>query len=242
MNLPALLALLVVVGLPSVGSAQTADAPAPSSQATPPPLLTAPPETPPEEQAPAMQQAPADRPLRGQLLPPKWQSPRPDYTVTRALVGTLLGTLAGTGGLIGGFLVGMALEQDCNPFDDVCSAQELFVHTAPALITTGLLSSLAVYGIGRVLHGEGAFSTTLWGGFLGTGLGALLMVATQSYGGLVLIPPLAAIGAVIAFELSDSAWEKEQAEARGRGASVQWVPVVGMTAGGSVVGGLAGRF
>lgn len=241
MNLPALLALLVVVGLPAVGNAQTADAPDPSSQATPPPLLTAPPEAPPAEQPPAVQQAPEDRPLRGQLLPPEWRPSRPNYFAPRVLAGTLLGTMAGAGGLVGGFLVGLALERDCNPFDDVCSADEIFVQTAPALIAAGLLSSLTVYGIGSALYGEGSLSTTLWGGSLGAGIGALLMVATQSYGGIILIPPLTAIGALIAYELSDTAWEKEQAQARG-GASVQLVPVVSMTRGGGVLGGLAGRF
>ncbi|KFE69620.1 hypothetical protein [Hyalangium minutum] len=243
MNLLALLTLLVVVGLPAVGNAQAADAPATSSQpATAPPLITAPPEAAPAEQTSPAEQAPSDRPLRGHLLPPEWQSRRPNYFVPRVLAGTVLGTLAGTGGLIGGFLIGLALEKDCNPFDDVCSSDEIFVQTAPALLATGLLSSLTVYGIGSALHGEGALSTTLWGGFAGTGLGALLMVATQSYGGIVLIPPLAAIGALVAYELSDSEWEREQVKARLGGTSVQLVPVVGVTQGGGVLGGLAGRF
>jgi hypothetical protein len=241
MNLPVLLTLLVVVGLPMVGNAQAADAPAPASEATtPPPLITAPPVTPPAEQEPAAEQAPSDRPWRGQLLPPEWKPDRPNYTVPRVLAGTLLGTLAGTGGLIGGFLIGVSLTPDCDPFDDVCSSDEIFLQSMPALITTGLLSSLAVYGINSVLYGHGALTTTMWGAFLGTGAGALLMVASQSYAGLVLIPPAAAIGAIIAYELSDTEWEKEQVKAHG--ARVQLVPVVGMTQGGGVLGGLAGRF
>lgn len=243
MNLPALLALLVVVGLPSVGNAQAADAPAPSSQAEPsPPLITSPPEPSPAEQAPAAEQAPSDRPFKAQLLPPEWQKRRPNYFAPRILAGTVLGTLAGTGGLVGGFLIGLELEPDCDPFDYVCSDGEFFVQSTPAVLATGLLSSLAVYGIGSALHGEGALIPTLWGGYTGTALGTLMAVAVHSYGALLLIPSMATLGALIAYELSDSKWEQEQAKARLGGASVQLVPVVGMTQGGGVLGGLAGRF
>ena len=237
MNLLAPLALLFVVGLPALGNAQAADAPAPSPQATtPPPLVTVPPESPPATQEPA------PPPFRGQLLPPEWKSPRPNYFAPRLLAGTFLGTLAGAGGLVGGFLIGLDLADDCDPFDDVCSTDEIFVQMAPALLGAGALSSLVVYGMGSVLHGEGALSTTMLGGFAGTGLGALLTFATRSYDAILLIPPLAAVGALVSYEISDSDWEREQAKARLGGASVQFTPVVGVTPGGGVLGGLIGRF
>lgn len=225
MNLLARIALLLVVGVPTLGSAQPEDAPAPSAEVTtPPPLLTAPPDS------PLAAQEPAPPPFRGGLLPPQWKSPRPNYFVPRLLAGTFLGTLAGVGGLIGGFIIGLQLEQGCNPFDDVCSGDEMLVQAAPALLATGALPSLVVYGLGSALHGEGALSTTLLGGFAGTGLGALLSVALGSYAGLLAIPVLAAAGAVIAYEISDA------------GSRVQWTPVVGVTPGGGVLGGLIGRF
>lgn len=232
MNLLARLALFLVVGLPALGSAQASDAPA----SPPPPLATAPPELPPAAQEPAPPS------FQGELIPRQWQSPRPDYSVPRILAGTFLGTLAGAGGMVGGFLLGMELEKDCNPFDDVCSSDEILVQTAPAALATGLLSSLVVYGMGSALHGEGALSTTMVGGSVGTGLGLLLSVAAQSYAGILLIPPLAALGAAIAYELSDSAWEREHARARLGSTPLQWTPVVSITPGGGMLGGLVGRF
>ena len=69
---------------------------------------------------------------------------------------------------------------------------------------------MVVYGMGSALYGEGALTTTLLGGFAGTGLGALLSVGVGSYGAILAIPPLAAVGALIAYEISDSSWEREQ--------------------------------
>jgi hypothetical protein len=144
--------------------------------------------------------------------------------------------------MVGGFLIGLQLEQDCNPFDDVCSSDEILVQTVPALLATGALSSLVVYGMGSALYGEGTLPTTLLGGFAGTTLGALLSIAVRSYGAILVIPPLAAVGALIAYEISDSSWEREQAKARLGSSRLQWTPVVGVTPGGGVLGGLMGRF
>jgi len=236
MNFLTRMALLIVVGLPPLGNAQTADAPVSSAQEIPPPpLVTAPPEAPPAAQEPAP-------PPQGELIPRTWQPQRPDYFVPRILAGTFLGTLAGAGGLLGGFLIGMELAQGCDLFDGPCSADEIFVQTLPAVVSTGLLSSLVVYGMGNAFYGEGELSATMLGGFAGTGIGMLLSIASQSYAGILLIPPLAAIGAVIAYELSDTQWENEQQKARLGSTRVQWVPVVGVTPGGGVLGGLAGRF
>jgi hypothetical protein len=172
----------------------------------------------------------------------QWKSPRPNYLVPRILAGTVLGTLAGTGGMVGGFLLGLGLAPGCDPFDDVCSGDEIFLQTSPALLATGLLSSVVVYGMGSALYGEGAITTTLLGGFAGAGLGALLTVAVANYGAILAIPPLAAVGALIAYEISDSSWEREQSKARLGSSRLQWTPVVGVTPGGGVLGGLMGRF
>jgi hypothetical protein len=101
---------------------------------------------------------------------------------------------------------------------------------------------MVVYGMGSALSGEGALTTTLLGGFAGTGLGALLSVAVGSYGAILAIPPLAAVGALIAYEISDSSWEREQSKASLGSSRLQWTPVVGVTPGGGVLGGLMGRF
>lgn len=143
---------------------------------------------------------------------------------------------------MGGFLIGLQIEQNCNPFDDVCSGDEIFAQLAPALLLTGTVSSLVVYGMGSALYGEGALSATLLGGFAGTGLGAVLSAAADTYTGYLVIPPLAAVGALIAYEISDSAWEREQAKAHLGSSRPQWTPVVGVTPGGGVLGGLIGRF
>jgi hypothetical protein len=237
MNLLTRIALLLVVAGPAVVKAQSEEAPVPPAQvSTPPPLVTAPPEPPSEPQEPAPPSA------RGESLSLQWKSPRPNYFVPRILTGTVLGTLAGTGGLVGGFLLGLGLAPDCDPFDDVCSDGEIFLQASPALLATGILSSVVVYGMGSALHGEGDVITTLLGGFAGAAAGVMLTLAVANYSGILSIPPLAAVGAVIAYELSDSSWEREQAKARLGSSRLQWTPVVGVTPGGGVLGGLLGRF
>jgi hypothetical protein len=212
---------VLVVGLPTLVNAQTA---------TPPPLLTAPPES---TEAP---QEPAPPQPQGELISREWKSERPNLRVPRILAGALLGTAAATGGVVGGFLLGLQLAKNCDPFDDVCGSGELFAIVAPAALGGAALSSLTVYGMGSLLHGEGALSTTLLGAFAGAGIGVALCWVSSA--ALLLFPPLIAAGAVIAYELSDAAWE----EAR-LGGSQAWVtPVVVAMPGGGVLGGLMGRF
>ncbi|HVG58194.1 MAG TPA: hypothetical protein VNA24_06540 [Hyalangium sp.] len=237
MNLLTRIALLLVVVGPALVKAQSEEAPVPPAKlSTPPPLISAPPEPPSEPQEPAPPSS-QEKPLSLQ-----WKSPRPNYFVPRILTGTVLGTLAGAGGLVGGFLLGLGLAPSCDPFDDVCSGHEIFLQTSPALLATGFLSSLVVYGMGSALHGEGDVITTLLGAFAGAAAGAMLTVAVANYGAILSIPPLAAVGAVIAYEISDSSWEREQAKARLGSSRLQWTPVVAVTPGGGVLGGLMGRF
>lgn len=223
MHLLIRLALVLVVGLPALGNAQAE---------APPPLLTAPPESTAAPREPA--------PPQGELIPREWKSERPDRRVPRILMGALLGTATATGGVVGGFLLGLQLAKNCDPFDDVCSSGELLAIVAPAALGGAALSSLTVYGIGSLMHGEGADSTTLLGALAGAGIGVALCWVSSA--ALLLLPPLIAAGAIIAYELSDAAWEQEQAKAR-LGGSQAWVtPVVVAMPGGGVLGGLMGRF
>jgi hypothetical protein len=236
MNLLARIALLLMVGGPALGKAQSGEALVPPAQAsTPPPLITAPPEPSPEPQEPA------PPPSQGETLSLQWKRPRPDYFAARIVTGTLLGGLAGTGGLVGGLYIGLLLV-DCNSFGDACSDNEFAAQAAPALLAAGALSSLVVYGMGNVLSGEGGLLPTMLGGFVGTGLGVAVSFAVRDYAALVAIPLLSAVGALIAYEVSDSFWEREQAKARLGSSRLQWTPVVSVTPAGGVLGGLIGRF
>jgi hypothetical protein len=165
---------------------------------------------------------------------------RPNLVVPRIILGTLLGTAAATGGAVLGFLAGSSLTT-CDVFDDICNGSESLVITAPTLLGAAAFSTLTVYGLGSLLKGRGTLFATLVGSAMGTGLGLVLM-GTAGYVGLALMPPLAAIGALIAYEISDSYWEPEPGQALSASSPFQMIPVLGVTPGGGVLGGLTGRF
>ncbi len=216
-----------MVGLPaSVYAAPPEDAPV--TDPTPPPLVTAPAEQPPTP------------PIRRGFSP--WRKPRGEepsgYFVPRLLLGSILGTATGAGGGTLGYFFGDQFG-DCNLFDGPC--RDPFPIIVATLVGVGTFSSLTVYGVGSVFEGRGDFLYTLLGGAVGTGVG-VLMVGAAGYGGILLMPPLAAIGALIAFEVTHSQHWSEPARAPLTRAGLQLVPVMGVTPGGGVLGGLTGRF
>jgi hypothetical protein len=224
--LPRLVLGLLLV-LPTLVHAQAADAPVVSPEASTPPLVTAPPES----------QAP---PSAGEIIPHRMKQERPNLVVPRVILGVLLGTAAATGGTVLGFLAGTQLTT-CDVFDDICNGSDLVVLAAPMLLGATAFSTLTVYGLGSLLKGRGTLFSTLVGSVAGAGLG-LVLLGTAGYAGLALMPPLAAIGALIAYEISDSSWEPEPSQALSASSPFQLIPVLGVTPGGGVLGGLTGRF
>lgn len=220
--------MFALLAFPMLAAAQQPDAPVAASQeSTPPPLTgTAP--------------APVPPPSQGELIPHRLEQQKPFPSAPRFVGEALVGTVAGAGGGILGYLVGSPLTK-CNIFDDVCDGGEAFSVVVPTLAGVGLFSSLAVYGVGSLLDGRGTLSSTMMGGFVGTGLG-LLATALVGYGGILAVPPLAAIGALIAFEDSGAPREPEGVKLSLAGTGLQMVPVLGTTPQGGFIGGLAGRF
>ncbi|MDC0707236.1 hypothetical protein POL68_02020 [Stigmatella sp. ncwal1] len=229
MDLLPRIVLCTLLALPTLGRAQTGDAPVASPEPSPPPLVTSPPDT----------QAP---PSVGEIIPRDLEDERPRrpyLIVPRILLSSLAGTVAGAGGTFLGFLVGSGIN-DCDLFDDVCGDKTLYAYGIPTLIAAGSLSSLAVYGVGSLLDGRGSFLPTLLGGFVGAGA-SIAFQDLAGYGVILLIAPLSAVGAILGYEISGALWEPAPLPQQAR-SSLQVLPVLGLTPDGGVLGGLTGRF
>ncbi|MFL5349363.1 MAG: hypothetical protein ACJ8AT_31570 [Hyalangium sp.] len=174
--------------------------------------------------------------MAAELIPHRLEQEKSFPAAPRFMVEALVGTAAGAGGGVLGYLLGLQLT-NCNPTDDVCGAGSAL----PPVVGVGLFSSLAVYGVGSLLDGRGTLLSAMMGGAAGTGLG-LLSTAMFGYGGLLAMPPLAALGALIAFEVSGASREPERVQLSLAGTGLQLVPVLGTTPQGGFLGGLAGRF
>lgn len=197
---------------------------------SPPPLVT----SPPAAQTP---------PPAGEIIPRDLEDERPDrpyLIVPRVLLGSLAGTLAAAGGTFLGFLVGSQIN-DCDLFDHVCGDDTLYAYGIPTLLAAGSLSSLAVYGVGNLLDGRGSFLPTLLGGFVGAGA-SIAFQDIAGYGVIVLIAPLSALGAILGYEISGALWEPTPASPQRASTNIQMLPLLGLTPGGGLLGGLTGRF
>lgn len=219
----AFLVLGLLVGAPTVSSAQSEPAPAPASDAPVLPPLVSAPEEPPE----------------GELIPGDRLSrdAGPDLMVPRLILSPIVGGVAATGGAIVGFLLGVAaagcdLSEGC---DD-----ELAVF-APAVLTGAVAGSLSVYGLGNVFNGMGTLLPTMLGGALGMGVGVAVLFASE--GTAWYLTPLApGLGAAIAYELSNASVRSGLPPERDEFAGVRLLPVVSATPRGGLMGGLVGRF
>lgn len=222
MHLRACVFIFALWAFPMLAAAQQADTPVAASQESTPPRVA------------GAVPAPVPPPSQGELIPHRWEQEKSFPAAPRFMVEALVGTAAGAGGGLLGYLIG---SQGKNCTDDVCSAGTAFL----AVLGVGLSSPLAVYGVGSLLDGRGTLLSAMVGGAAGTGLG-LLSTAMFGYGGLLAMPPLAAIGALIAFEVSGASREPERVRLSLAGTGLQMVPVLGTTPQGGFLGGLAGRF
>ncbi len=228
MHLRARVFSFALLAFPMLAAAQQADTPVAASQeSTPQPLVGAVP-------------APVPPPSQGELIPHRLEQEKSFPAAPRFMGEALVGTAVGAGGGLLGYLLGSQFTK-CNLTDDVCSVGEAFSTVGPTLVGVELFSSLAVYGVGSLLDGRGTLLSAMLGGTAGTGLG-LLSTAMFGYGGILAIPPLAAIGALIAFEVSGTSREPERVQLSRAGTGLQMVPVLATIPQGGFLGGLAGRF
>jgi hypothetical protein len=190
---------------------------------------------------------PEEAPPRGASIPYNYQpqsaKPAPFPVGPRILLEIVASTASGAvlsaAGLAAGELAsgsGCRLELDC----------------APALLgmTAGLLfgTPLGAYYVGRLVGGQGSYWASVLGTFTGTVMGVV--------GGVVLVlvghPKLAitslvvgpVAGAVIAHELTYSAWQPipQERDRSAADARFQILPLAGITPDGGILGGFAGRF
>lgn len=104
---------------------------------------------------------------------------------------------------------------------------------------------LAVYVTGRLTRGRGGFWLTLLGMAVGTAAGAVMVAAFDNksealqLGSIVTLP---VAGAVVGYEVSHALRQPETARVNAAGPSPHIIPLVGVTPGGGLFGGLAGRF
>jgi len=165
------------------------------------------------------------------------KEPRSDLLIPRLLLGPVVGSAGTSGGAILGFILG-AIVSGCAPFDGDCDP---FALVVPAVGLGWIMGSLSVYGTGSLLNGEGTLWPTMLGGAVGmaTGLGLLAAADGELW---YAVPLSTALGALVAYELSNLL-ERSGTEPRQDGfAGLQLVPVVGRTPEGGILGGLVGRF
>ncbi len=224
----ALLLLVLSVLLPVRGLAQT-----------PPPLVPAP--TTEEPYEPGAEDPESEGVPRDELIPREWTPPeRSSLKVPRVMLeflgGTVLGIAAGIPGAI------LAIE---GAFCESCeSLGAFFAGVAVSFAGLSLGSALGIKGMGSLLEGEGRFLTTLAGTSLGglAGLGLAMVIGWGTGSELWIVPILAGpvLGGIIAYESSHSNFLRERYAPGASGMEV--IPVVGVSPGGGLIGGLAGRF
>jgi hypothetical protein len=225
---PALLLLVLSVLLPVRGLAQT-----------PPPLVPAPTEEEPYEpgaENPESEGGSWDERGLHDEAPREGVGLRTGRVTLSFLGGSVLGLAAGIPGAV------IAIN---GAFCDGCESEGAFfagVSLSFAGLTLG--SALGIKGMGSLLGGEGRFLST-WagtsiGGLSGLGLGLIIGFAGGSE--LWIIPTLAGpiVGGLIAYELSHENALQERSTLSSSGTGV--IPVVSVSPGGGIIGGLAGRF
>jgi hypothetical protein len=152
------------------------------------------------------------------------------------LGGSVLGIAAGIPGAI------LAVE---GAFCDGCeSTGGFFAGVSLSFAGLTLGSALGIKGMGSLLGGEGRFLSTLAGTSLGgvSGLALGLIIGFAAGSELWIIPTLAGpiVGGIIAYELSHANALRENPALSSSGTGV--IPVVSVSPGGGIIGGLAGRF
>lgn len=236
MSSPRLVTLLLCVLLPLSGLAQSPKPEAaPSPEALPPPLVPAPEEpetTPAQPTSEAPRDALSPRPLHESTEAEEW---RP-YRIPLQILGGSAGVGAGM------LLAAGIISLDSFDCDGPCNFFLLFLGLGVGAGGITLGPTLAVWGIGEALEDRGRFWPTLAGAALGT---VSSIVAQAQLSNKVSDAALIAVvgfgpllGTLAAYELT----RKGPLPSGPESSRLQVLPVVGMSPGGGLVGGLAGRF
>ncbi len=236
MSLPRLVTLLLCVLLPLSGLAQTPEPEAaPPSSDSPPPLVPAPQEP---ETDPAQPTSEAPRDELIPRSPPEstgWEDWRP-YRIPLQILG---GSAAiGAGMLLTAGIVAFD-SMDC---DGPCNFPLLLIGLGVGAVGITVGPALAVWGIGEAMDDRGFFWPTLVGSALGTVSGVILQsklsssLTTEKVLAIIGFGPL--LGTLVTYELTRRGPLSSEPEA----SRIQVLPVVGISPGGGLVGGLVGRF
>jgi hypothetical protein len=244
---PARLVLCLTLLVPGLGFAQSSEEWAPytppATESTPPPPLVPATPLPPPPLPPT--QAPDEPPPQGELIPRSLPGEKTtsDQASLRLVLTPWSGVIMGMAGLIVGIVPSAII---AIPF---CAGSDLDEPRC-AIALAGALSvsysvgiTMGITIVGRMTGGQGDGMMTFLGALAGAAVGSGIGVATQSTGGLILGLALAPVlFAATTYELSHHmATQSSKVEFQAR-SSFPVIPVVGVTPGGGLLGGLAGRF
>jgi hypothetical protein len=181
----------------------------------------------------------------GELFPrtPEEPEARPPRLAVGRIMLELLGGAAG--GVTGVYLSYFFVVSVTRDQPGVISDPQRVIDLV-GLVGMGLGSSLGVYGMGALAGGQGSYWKTLLGSSLGTALGALsILISGENTGTAMLTLASAAVGGIIAFEMSHSNGRPESESlprARNNSRTKQVRLVFGANPRGGCFGGLVGSF
>jgi hypothetical protein len=193
----------------------------------------------PQEEEPQEDKPQEDKP-QGEIIPRAWSPSRIlGQPAPRIIVESLTGLTLGLVGFAPGAYLGFALaasESSSNSDSSLIGVIGLsFVG-----VTAG--ATLGVWGAGSIMGRDGQFLMTLTGAAIGAlagGFFAIPAAAAIQGGWVVPILTFPIVGAIIAYEMSDTEEHERKAAI---GAHTEMVPVISVRPSGGLVAGLAGRF
>lgn len=197
---------------------------------SPPPLVSAPEQTEP----------PPDEVLPNRSRPLLQEQATSKRIFLEALAGTGTGIAAGiTGALSGVLLVGNG-----------CTEASCTIPVLGAMSLGIVLGTpLGVYGVGHVMDGRGTYWAALGGTAIGSLAGLTLAVVFSSGGsqGLTVVSLVTGpvTGAILGYEFfspNPAPSPLPPTSTTSSAPGFQWIPTFGVSPGGGILGGLAGRF
>lgn len=232
---------------PPLTSVEEDEAPARPPAAPSEPEVAAPPPTPVEDALPT----PRERHPMAPSVPeyvPRPPSPRSSLSLNpeplavpfvRGLLEISGGAAVTVGHMV---LIELATGTNC-----LVESERCFLTAFLVTVASGAAAPLGASAVGAVMGGEGRLWAAYLGAAIGMGFGLVAATPTIAFdrGTLLAVAgPIGAIlGSAIGYELSHRhALRGGFRDERARGPGVRWVPVVGASAHGGLVGGMVGSF